>query len=124
MFGIQRDGSVLHLNVFTICKRYRASPCKSLASQSPSLSDVPVVILEVAGTHHIAHLFLPMFWSPSASSLGWCVSPHLLFSIFLRAFSEGVHWCNGYDGVKLTSQNCGLYGPNVHLRVTEMWTMV
>jgi hypothetical protein len=33
------------------------------------------------------------------------------------------HWLIGYDGVSLTSQNCGLYGPIVHPRVTEMWTM-
>jgi hypothetical protein len=30
----------------------------------------------------------------------------------------------GYDGVRLTSQNSGLYGPIVHRRVIAMWTMV
>jgi hypothetical protein len=29
-----------------------------------------------------------------------------------------------YDGVRLTSQNCGLYWPVVHPRVIVMWTMV
>jgi len=30
----------------------------------------------------------------------------------------------GYDGVRLTSQNCGLYGPTVHPRVIAMWITV
>jgi hypothetical protein len=29
-----------------------------------------------------------------------------------------------YDGVRLISQNCGLYGPIVRPRVIVMWTMV
>jgi hypothetical protein len=33
-------------------------------------------------------------------------------------------WQIGYDGMRLESQNCGLYGPIVHPRVTAMWTMV
>jgi hypothetical protein len=30
----------------------------------------------------------------------------------------------GYDGVTLTSKNCGLYGFIIHLWVTAMWTML
>jgi hypothetical protein len=32
------------------------------------------------------------------------------------------YWFIGYDGVRLTSQICGLYGPTVH--VIALWTMV
>jgi hypothetical protein len=35
-----------------------------------------------------------------------------------------VDWYIFYDGVRLTSQNCSLFGPIVHSRVTAMWTMV
>jgi hypothetical protein len=28
----------------------------------------------------------------------------------------GIDWWISYDGMRLTCQNCGLYGPNVHLR--------
>jgi hypothetical protein len=35
-----------------------------------------------------------------------------------------IDWYIGYDGVRLKSQNCGLYGPTVHPRVTATWTMV
>jgi hypothetical protein len=33
-------------------------------------------------------------------------------------------WWFDYDRARLTSQNCSLYGPIVHPRVTVMWTMV
>jgi hypothetical protein len=36
----------------------------------------------------------------------------------------GIDWYIGYDGVRLTSQNCGLYRPIVHPRVIAMWNMV
>jgi hypothetical protein len=35
-----------------------------------------------------------------------------------------IDWYIGYDGVRLTSQNCGLYRPIVHPRVIAMWNMV
>jgi hypothetical protein len=35
-----------------------------------------------------------------------------------------VDWLIGYDGVRLTSQNCGLYGPIAHPRVTAICTIV
>jgi hypothetical protein len=38
--------------------------------------------------------------------------------------SSVVDWWIAYDGVRLTSQNCGLYVPIVHTRVIVMWTMV
>jgi hypothetical protein len=39
-------------------------------------------------------------------------------SIFIMYFRVG------YDGVRLTYQNCSLYRPIVHPRVIAMWTMV
>jgi hypothetical protein len=58
-------------------------PRMSPASQSPVLSSLPVVILEVPGTHRIALYFLPnSFWSSSSFSLGWIVSPCPLWSSF------------------------------------------
>jgi hypothetical protein len=30
----------------------------------------------------------------------------------------------GYDGMRLTSQNCSLYRPLLHPRVMVMWTVV
>jgi hypothetical protein len=38
--------------------------------------------------------------------------------------AQFVDWYICYDGVRLTNQNCGHYGPTEHPRVIAMWTMV
>jgi hypothetical protein len=43
---------------------------------------------------------------------------------FIESKLETIDGWIGYDGVRLTSQNCGLYGPTVHSRLIAMWIIV
>jgi hypothetical protein len=50
-----------------------------------------------------------------ALPVGWSIFDHDKRKfLFISGHYAKVHWSIGYDGVRLISQNCGLYGPIVH----------